>query len=128
MLSFKTFFLGGGIDKQWTILRHNGPFFQPEYIPHKIPVIINNEKIILNPEAEEYATIYARYLDTDYVNNPIFKKNFWKDFKGYLKNEKINSLEEIDFTLIKDYISKEKEIKKNKTKEEKNKIKKKKKE
>lgn len=123
MLSFKLYFLGGGNVKQWTVLRHNGPFFPPEYEPHKIPVIVNNSKIILNPEAEEYATIYARYLDTDYVNNNTFKKNFWKDFKNYLKNENIKSLEEIDFSLIKEYLDNEKEKKKNLTKEEKETIK-----
>lgn len=123
MLSFKLYFLGGGNEKQWTVLRHNGPFFPPEYKPHKIPVIVNNNKIILNPEAEEYATIYAKYLDTDYINNNTFKKNFWKDFKVYIKNENIKSLEEIDFSLIKEYLDDEKEKKKNLTKEEKEEIK-----
>ena len=123
MLSFKTYFLGGGNQKQWTILKHNGPFFPPEYIPHKIPIIVNNNKIILNPEAEEYATIYAKYLDTDYVKLKSFNKNFWKDFKGYLKNDSIKSLEEIDFSLIKKHIDIEKEKKKNMSKEEKETIK-----
>ena len=123
MLSFKLYFLGGGNEKQWTVLRHNGPFFPLEYEPHKIPVIVNNNKIILNSEAEEYATIYAKYLDTDYINNNTFKKNFWKDFKEYLKNENIKSLDEIDFSLIKEYLDNEKEKKKNLTKEEKEKIK-----
>jgi DNA topoisomerase-1 len=122
MLSFKLYFLGGGNEKQWTVLRHNGPFFPPEYEPHKIPVIVNNNNIILNPEAEEYATIYAKYLDTAYINNNTFKKNFWKDFKKYIKNENIKSLEEIDFSLIKNYLDNEKEKKKNLTKDEKEKI------
>ena len=123
MLSFKTFFLGGGNQKQWTVLKHNGPFFPPEYIPHKIPIIVNNNKIILNHEAEEYATIYAKYLDTDYVKLSSFNKNFWKDFKGYLKNDSIKSLEDINFSLIKNYIDIEKEKKKNMSKEEKEGIK-----
>jgi len=123
MLSFKTFFIGGGNQKQWTVLKHNGPFFPPEYIAHKIPIIVNNNKIILNPEAEEYATIYAKYLDTDYVKLSSFNKNFWKDFKGYLKNDSIKSLEDIDFTLIKNYINIEKEKKNNMSKEEKDSIK-----
>ena len=121
MLSFKTFFLGGGITKQWTVLKHNGPFFPPEYVPHMIPIIVNNQKIILNKEAEEYATIYAKYLDTKYVEISSFKKNFWKDFKQYIKNENINSLDEIDFSLIKEHLEKEKEIKNNMSKEEKEK-------
>ena len=122
MLSFKLYFLGGGNEKQWTVLRHNGPFFPPEYEPHKIPVIVNNNNIVLNPEAEEYATIYAKYLDTAYINNNTFKKNFWKDFKKYIKNENIKSLEEMDFSLIKNYLDNEKEKKKKLTKDEKEKI------
>ncbi len=85
-------------------------------------MIVNNNNIVLNPEAEEYATIYAKYLDTAYINNNTFKKNFWKDFKKYIKNENIKSLEEIDFSLIKNYLDNEKEKKKNLTKDEKEKI------
>lgn len=124
MLSFKTYFLGGGNQKQWTVLKHNGPFFPPEYIPHKIPIIVNGNKIILNQEAEEYATIYARYIDTDYVKSSLFRKNFWNDFKGYLKNPNIKSLDDIDFSLIKEFVDNEKDKKKNITKEEKEKQKK----
>jgi DNA topoisomerase-1 len=123
MLSFQYYFLGGGNQKQWTVLKHNGPFFPSEYKPHKIPIIVNNKKIILKPEAEEYATIYSKYLDTEYINNNTFKKNFWKDFKQYIKNEDIKLLEDIDFSLIKEYIDNEKEKKKNLTKEEKEKVK-----
>ena len=102
MLSYNFFFIGGGTQKQWTVLKHNGPYFPPEYEPHKIPVIVNGKKIILNKEAEEFATIYAKYLDTKYMEISSFKKNFWKDFKGYLKDQNINSLDEIDFSLIKE--------------------------
>lgn len=119
MLTFKTFFLGGGNQKQWTILRHNGPYFPPEYEPHKIPIIVNNNKIVLNPNAEEYATIYSRYLDTEYIKSSLFKKNFWNDFKEYLKDEKIKSLDDIDFSLIKQYLDDEKNKIKNMTKEQK---------
>ena len=119
MLSFKTFFLGGGNQKQWTILRHNGPYFPPEYEPHKIPIIVNNNKIVLNSNAEEYATIYSKYLDTEYIKSSLFKKNFWNDFKEYLKDEKIKSLDDIDFSLIKEYLDNEKNKVKNISKEEK---------
>jgi DNA topoisomerase-1 len=47
MYCYNYYFIGGGTQKQWTILRHNGPLFPPEYIPHKIPVIINNKEHIL---------------------------------------------------------------------------------
>ena len=64
--------IGGGNKKQWDVFRHNGPYFPEEYKPHKIPVIINNQSIILPQLAEEYITLYANYLDTDYVKNSKF--------------------------------------------------------
>jgi len=114
--------LGGG-KKQWTVLQHNGPMFPPPYVPHKIPVLINNIEVILPSEAEEYATMYARFIGTDYVDNNTFKKNFWKDFKPTLANNNI-TLDNIDFTPIKKYLDKIKDEKVNMSKETKEKLKK----
>ena len=75
----------GGGQKQWTLLQHNGPLFPEEYKPHKTPIIVKGNEIILPVLAEEYATMYARFLDTEYIQNNTFKKNFWKDFKPTLK-------------------------------------------
>lgn len=106
--------LYGGGTPQWIFLQHNGPIFSPLYIPHKTPVIINNRNIVLPPLAEEYATMYARYIDTEYVQNNTFKKNFWKDFKPTIVSVVDNIiLDNIDFTLIKNYLNSIKEIKQN---------------
>jgi DNA topoisomerase-1 len=112
--------IGAGSKTQWTVLKHNGPMFPPEYEPHKIPVFINGKEVILPIQAEEYATMFARYLETDYMNSNIFKKNFWKDFKQTLGNIQVSSLDEIDFSPIKKYLDKEKEKKNEQTKEQKN--------
>ena len=33
--------IGGGSDKpQWSVLRHNGPMFPSEYVPHLFIVIV----------------------------------------------------------------------------------------
>jgi DNA topoisomerase-1 len=111
--------IGAGTKPQWTVLKHNGPMFPPEYEPHKIPVFINGNEVILPIQAEEYATMFARYLDSDYMNSNTFKKNFWKDFKPTLENIKVSSLDEIDFSPIKKYLNKEKEKKNEITKEQK---------
>lgn len=118
MLHYNFYFKGGG-KKKWTELRHNGPMLAPLFEPHEIPIIVNNEKIVLNPLAEEYATMYTRLLGTKYLDSALFKKNFWKDFHAILHNEKVKDLDSIDFTLIKKYLDKIKEAKKNETKEEK---------
>ena len=124
MLSLLMWIIQGGGVYQWTVLRHNGPFFPDKYKKHNIPVLINNKKINLNELSEEYATLYAKYIDSDYVKNNKFNKNFWNDFKITLpKDLKINSIHDIDFSLIKKYLDDISEKKKNMTKEEKEKIK-----
>jgi DNA topoisomerase-1 len=112
------------IKQKWKELIHNGIYFK-KYIPHNIPILINKKEYILPPEVEEYATIYTKYLDTQYSQKPIFHKNFWKDFKPMLKNIITNDilLEDISFELIKIHLNKEKEKQKLLTKEEKEEIK-----
>ncbi len=115
-----------GNKPKWKTFKHNGVMFPEPYKPHKIPIIYNGEKIILDPNSEEYATIYAKFTDTEYVKNKIFKNNFFNDWKVYLKKggfSKINDLDNCDFKLIYNYLVKIKEEKLNLTKEEKEKIK-----
>jgi len=117
--------LVGAGKRKWTVFRHNGPYFPPEYEKHDIPVIVNGEKVILPEQAEEYITLYARYISTDYIENPKFNKNFWNDFKQYLPKElNINNLEDMNLKLIKKYIDDISEKNRNRSKEEKEKNKK----
>lgn len=108
--------------KRWDKLYHNGPMFPDDYVPHKIPIIFKTESIVLSSEAEEYASIYAKYIDSEYIKNKKFNKNFWNDWKHMVKNTKITNLEECDFSLIQKHILKEKEKKMNISKEDKNKL------
>ena len=113
--------IGAG-KRKWTVFRHNGPYFPPEYEKHDIPVVVNGEKVILPKQAEEYITLYARYISTDYIENPKFNKNFWNDFKPYLpKDLKIDGLENMNLNLIKKHIDDIAEKNKNISKEEKEK-------
>lgn len=114
--------LVGGGEQLWDIFRHNGPFFPDEYKPHKIPIIINNKETILDPEIEEKITAYVKYLNTDYINNPRFTKNFFKEVKNYF-NITLEEFNNIDFSLIQKHLDKEKEIRLSKTKEQKQAIK-----
>ncbi len=103
----------GGAKKKWTTLEHNGVLFPPEYVPHSIPVYYKGQPIILNPDAEELATLYAKFIETDYVKNKIFNKNFWNDWHKVLgKNHIIQSLEDVDFRAIYNYLLDVKEKKK----------------
>jgi DNA topoisomerase-1 len=95
---------------KWTTLTHNGVMFPPEYKPHGVPLLYKGEKIVLDKESEEIATMYAKYIETEYVNNRIFRSNFWHDWKKVLNNKyPIESLEGCDFSLIYEHILKEME-------------------
>jgi DNA topoisomerase-1 len=116
--------LGGG--KQWDTLYHNGPMFAPLYEPHNIPIIINNKKYQLTNLAEEYITLYARYIDTDYVKNNRFNKNFLHDWRKVLPNhitKSFTNMNEVDIRDIKKYLDKIKDHKLTMSKEQKDKIK-----
>jgi DNA topoisomerase-1 len=114
---------GGGDKPQWSVLKHNGPMFPPIYIPHKTEILVKGQLTVLNPLAEEYGTMYSKYLDSEYIKSSNFKKNFWKDFKETIKYLNVNSLDDFDFTNYKKYLDKIKEQKTLISKEEKEKIK-----
>jgi DNA topoisomerase I len=129
MSKYPSTLYGGSIKKQWVFLQHNGPMFPQPYVPHKIPVIINNKKYILPPVAEEYITLYSKYHDSHYLMNNHFKKNFWKDLKPELPTElQTTDLDSFDLHLIIEHNKLMKERKANLTKDMKNLILKKKEE
>lgn len=98
---------------KWTSLIHNGVYFPPEYEKHNVPVIYDGAKIYLDEKAEEMATLYAKYIETDYIKNKMFNKNFWSDWQKVLgKNHIIQSLEKCNFEKIYNYILEQKEKKK----------------
>lgn len=114
---------------KWTTFSHNGVLFPEPYEPHQIPIIYEGKKITLNPDSEEYATIYAKFTETDYVKNKMFNKNFFHDWIRILKKDghnEIKNLEGCDFSLILKHLLAHKETKKNLSKQEKENIKEKK--
>lgn len=102
----------GGAYK-WKTLSHNGVIFPEEYTSHGIPVLYKNEEIFLDKNSEEMATLYAKYIDTEYVKSKIFNRNFWNDWKKILgKDHVIQNLEDCNFRLIYEYLILAKEKKK----------------
>ena len=127
---FSRFFImyrlsGGGKTIQWAVFRHNGPFFPDEYTRHNLPVQLSNRQLEVSSIGEEYLTLYANYLDTDYVKNSRFNKNFLKDIKNLAPEipKSVSSMDEFDLTEIKAHLDKIKERKKNMSKEQKTRIK-----
>lgn len=116
-------------ESKWTTFSHNGVLFPESYEPHGVPLIYDGKKIVLKPDSEEYATIYAKFTETDYVKNKIFNKNFFNDWAKILKADgykEITNFELCDFSLILKHLLEHKEKKKNMSKEEKQKEKEKK--
>jgi DNA topoisomerase-1 len=112
--------LVGGGGKQWDVLIHNGPMFAPPYEPHNIPIIISGKKHQLNHLAEEYITMYARYVNTEYTNITNhkslamrFNKNFLNDWSKVLPAHiKVTNMSDVDMTDIINHQKKKKRIKK----------------
>lgn len=103
----------GAGQKKWTTLSHNGVVFPPAYVPHKVPILYEGNKIELEKDVEEIATLYAKFIDSEYIKDNTFRRNFWNDFKKILGKEHIiQSLDNCDFSLIYDHLLKEKEKKK----------------
>ncbi|KAF9368866.1 DNA topoisomerase 1, partial [Podila verticillata] len=79
--------------------------------------------IKLAPEVEEVASFFAALLYTEHAENPTFQENFFRDFSKIAKKAKteppIISFKKCDFTPMYDHFQKEKEKKKNLTKEQK---------
>jgi DNA topoisomerase-1 len=116
-------------EAKWDTFSHSGVLFPDPYVAHGIPLIYDGKKIVLKPDSEEYATIYAKFTDTEYVKNKIFNKNFFNDWKKILKADghvEIENFESCDFSLILKHLLEHKEKKKNMSKEEKQKEKEKK--
>ncbi|GAA5826565.1 hypothetical protein JCM11251_002432 [Rhodosporidiobolus azoricus] len=108
-------------DEKWKTLEHHGVMFPPEYEPHGIKMKYDGKPIELPPEAEEVASFFAAILETDYVKNPTFVKNFFADWQKILKSHppldgtKIKDYDKCDFTPIFAYLEAEKAKKKEMT-------------
>ena len=112
---------------KWKTLEHNGILFPPEYESVGIKIKIKGENVSLTLEQEEMVYQWAKKKDAPkpgvtekYVEDPVFQKNFVKDFAKTFNN-KFKDLKyvDIDFTQSYKLVDKEKEVKELMTKEEK---------
>ena len=110
---------GNPDEDKWNSLSFYGLIFPTEYHYHKIPLIyydnLKRKEFILNKTAEEYALLFSKYIDTEYIKFNIFRKNFWKDWKKILKNDEIVDFNHCDFS---NFIKHYENTRQNKVKEE----------
>lgn len=111
-------------DKKWTVFRHNGPYFPSLYERHNVNIYFKGTKINVSDIVEEYLTLYAKYIGTDYDKNPRFKKNFFNDLRKVLPRDiNANSIDDFNLEEVKKHLDNISEKRKQLSKETKNKLK-----
>ncbi|KAI0515295.1 eukaryotic DNA topoisomerase I [Xylaria bambusicola] len=118
---------------KWQTLEHNGVLFPPEYepLPKNVKLVYDGTPVNLHIEAEEVAGFFGAMLNSTHnVENPVFQKNFFNDFKDVLKRTggakdrqgnkvDIKEFSKLDFDQIFNYYQGRSEAKKARSKEEK---------
>lgn len=119
---------------KWKTLKHNGPAFAPPYEPRnfeltiKVPDADNPIKVRFLANAEEMLYHWAAKINTQYVKDPVFQKNFFHDIKEAISIDsnpmphealKANFPDGWDFSPIVRFIERQREAKKNRSREEK---------
>jgi DNA topoisomerase-1 len=102
-------------------LIHTGVLI-PEYGAQGFSIKHEGKTITLTPDQEEMAVAWVRKLGTDYVKDPVFSKNFFRDFSKSLGLEKPASEREFDFAKIQQWVEKERSLKERMPREEKKKL------
>jgi len=122
-------------EKKWKTLQHNGVYFPPLYesLPSNVKILYKgkptkldgkNTKNKFNISAEEAAVFFSQMIDRDerlksnkkrarYSEDPVFIKNFWKDWKEILgKNSEIKNFKDVNFSPLVKYLYESSENKK----------------
>lgn len=98
-------------------LIHNGVLI-PTYEPKGFTILYRGEKLPLTPEQEEMAVSWVKKLGTEYVKDPVFVKNFLRDFSKALGIRTRPGIEDFDFSDIQRRVEREKVEKENTSREE----------
>lgn len=102
-------------------LIHNG-ILVPKYEWRGFHIFVKGKKINLPLEQEEMAVAWVKKLGTQYVEDRVFVRNFFKDF-GKALNVRGRFLPgDCAFSTIEEYVRKEREFKLNLSREEKRKL------
>ena len=102
-------------------LIHNGVLIT-RYEWKRFHIFLKGVKVELAPKQEEMAVAWVRKLGTDYVNDKVFVRNFFREFCEALNvNEKLSPMD-FDFSAIEDYLEREKALKLSLSNEEKRRL------
>ncbi len=96
-------------------LHHNGVLVTPRYEGKGLTIKVKAKRIKLTPEQEEMALAWAKKMETPYVEDPVFAKNFHRDFSNKLGiNVKPG---DVDYSEVLSFVEKERDWKANLSKE-----------
>lgn len=102
-------------------LIHNGILI-PKYEWKGFPINVKGKKVNLTPEQEEMAVSWVKKLGTQYVEDQVFVGNFFKDFAKALNIKDKLLPEDCDLSTIEEYVQKEREFKRNLSREQKRRL------
>lgn len=97
-------------------LHHNGVLVPPQYGGKGFTIKVKGKKTKLTPRQEEMALAWAKKVGTPYVEDPVFSKNFHRDFSKKLGLSV--KAEDVDYSHILSTIEKERAWKANLSREE----------
>ncbi len=96
---------------KWKSFRHNGVYFPPEYQWKKLSAKIKGEKFQLDSKQEEMLYAWGKKINTPYVKDSVFQKNFLGDFKKMLPPTLSDiKIDDIDISKIVEYQENEKNL------------------
>ena len=99
-------------------LVHNGVLVPEPPSPRGLVLMVRGEPVKLTPKQEEMALAWAKKQGTPYVEDPVFVRNFLRDFSEALGVTPALSAEEVDFAPAVEVVQAEREARARLTKEE----------
>jgi DNA topoisomerase-1 len=102
-------------------LVHSGILF-PKYEPRGFKIAVQGRPVLLNPQQEEMAVAWVRKLGTEYVEDPVFIKNFFGDFSRALGLSNKLGHDDFDLSEIVKYVEEERARKLSMGKDEKKRL------
>jgi len=103
-------------------LSHNGVLIPERYKPKGFHIKFKGKDIALTPLQEEMAGAWVKKLGTEYVQDPVFVRNFLTDFSKELGVSEKVEIEEFDFSEIMRFVEAEKQARLFTPKEEKKRL------
>jgi DNA topoisomerase I len=88
--------------------------FFPAYKPHGVKLMHKGKPVDLSQEQEEVCNWWAQIVGSEFSEKELVKKNFESTLLGMLDSKKlgIESLDDLDFSLIKEHLDDEREKRK----------------